>query len=182
MAKNIFSLLKPDKATNSAAEEAANDALPSSQEKMQEQFYRQLENHTPPAVDALNAQIVQAVNMANDTLATQAPAQVTVPKEMMLGQAGALAAQSGSAYFDSVSKLAIASKSVLLKDMTKSIAEENMKKAVEDAVGILVNDIMVSSAASIAAMTGALKPEAVQIATEQVNKSLELVNKLKSGG
>ncbi|WP_346195520.1 hypothetical protein [Chromobacterium piscinae] len=54
----------------------------------------------------------------------------------MITQASGLVAQAGANYFDGASKLALASKSVLLKNMTEKFAAEDIKGGVEDALGI----------------------------------------------
>ena len=45
---------------------------------------------------------------------------------MMITQASGLVAQSAAAYFDGASKMVLASKAMLLKDMTEKFAEQNL--------------------------------------------------------
>ena len=53
-----------------------------------------------PNTDALNSQIVQAVQLTNAETAAYAPSQIAVAPNMMIAQASGLVAQSAAAYFD----------------------------------------------------------------------------------
>ncbi|POZ63853.1 hypothetical protein C2I19_01330 [Chromobacterium alticapitis] len=122
--------------------------------------------------DALNSQIVQAVQLSNSETAAYAGNQIAVAPNMMITQAGGLVAQAGANYFDGASKLALASKSVLLKNMTEKFAKEDIKGGVEDALGILITDLLVGTAAAVAAAAGAMEGEAAHFALDKIDQSL----------
>lgn len=127
---------------------------------------------------ALNSQIVQAVQLTNSETAAYAASQTATAPNMMITQASGLVAQSGAGYFDSASKLAIASKSVLMKNMTEKLAQENIKGAAEDALGILITDLLVGTAAAVAAAAGAVEGEAAHFALDKIDQSLSKYNSL----
>ncbi|WP_434632577.1 hypothetical protein [Chromobacterium sp. CV08] len=139
---------------------------------MTEQMHAQQAGATPPATDALNSQIVQAVQFSNQETAAYAANQVAVPPNMMITQASGLVAQAAANYFDGASKLAMASKSVLLKDMTEKFAKEDLKGAAEDALGVLITDLLVGTAAAVAAAAGAIEGEAAHFALDKIDQSL----------
>ncbi|GHU44899.1 hypothetical protein AGMMS50289_14460 [Betaproteobacteria bacterium] len=126
-----------------------------------------------PETSALNRQIVEAVQFSNAETAAHANEQIAVPPDMMIGQASGLLAQSAANYFDGVSKLALASKAVLLKQMTENIAKQNIVQAGEDALGALVTDLLLGSAAAVAAASGAMEAESASFAIEKINHSIE---------
>ncbi|OHX15975.1 hypothetical protein BI343_17550 [Chromobacterium amazonense] len=128
--------------------------------------------------DALNSQIVQAVQLSNSETAAYAGNQIAVAPNMMITQAGGLVAQAGANYFDGASKLALASKSVLLKNMTEKFAAEDVKGGIEDALGILITDLLVGTAAAVAAAAGAMEGEAAHFALDKIDQSLEKYQKL----
>ena len=126
-----------------------------------------------PETGALNSQIVQAVQLSNKETAAYAASQIAVPPNMMITQASGLVAQSAANYFDGASKLALASKSVLLKNMTEKFAAEDIKGAAEDALGILITDLLVGTAAAVAAAAGAIEGEGASFALDKIDQSLE---------
>ncbi|MGQ5522743.1 hypothetical protein ACUHMQ_05710 [Chitinimonas sp. PSY-7] len=126
-----------------------------------------------PATDALNSQIVQAVQFSNSETAAYASNQVAIAPNMMITQAGGLVAQSAANYFDGASKLALASKSVLLKDMTAKFAKEDLKGAAEDALGVLITDLLMGTAAAVAAAAGAIEAESAHFALDKIDQSIE---------
>lgn len=128
---------------------------------------------TPPATDALNSQIVQAVQLTNAENAAYGPNQVALAPNMMITQASGLVAQSAAAYFDGASKMVLASKSVLLKDMTEKFAEQNLKGAAEDALGILITDLLMGTAAAVAAAAGAIEAESAHFSLDKIDQSIE---------
>ncbi|MGC0151385.1 hypothetical protein ACPRNU_02855 [Chromobacterium vaccinii] len=139
---------------------------------MTDQMRAQQAGAAPSATDALNSQIVQAVQFSNQETAAYAASQVAVPPNMMITQASGLVAQAAANYFDGASKLAMASKSVLLKDMTEKFAKEDLKGAAEDALGILITDLLVGTAAAVAAAAGAIEGEAAHFALDKIDQSL----------
>ncbi|HVE08657.1 MAG TPA: hypothetical protein VNE00_15500 [Paraburkholderia sp.] len=132
---------------------------------------------TGGSTDALNSQIVQSVQMSNSETAAYASSQIAIAPNMMITQASGLVAQSAANYFDGASKLALASKSVLLKNMTEKLVKEDLKGAAEDALGVLITDLLVGTAAAVAAAAGAIEGEAAHFALDKIDQS---INKYKS--
>ncbi|WP_321782288.1 hypothetical protein [Paraburkholderia sp. J94] len=130
-----------------------------------------------PATDALNSQIVQAVQLSNAETTAYASSQIAAGPNMMISQASGLVAQSAANYFDGASKLALASKSVLLKNMTEKLLQEDIKGAAEDALGVLITDLLVGTAAAVAAAAGAIEGESAHFALEKIDQS---INKYQS--
>ncbi|CAM2138337.1 hypothetical protein [Paraburkholderia tropica] len=130
-----------------------------------------------PATDALNSQIVQAVQLTNAETTAYASSQIAAGPNMMISQASGLVAQSAANYFDGASKLALASKSVLLKNMTEKLLQEDIKGAAEDALGVLITDLLVGTAAAVAAAAGAIEGESAHFALEKIDQS---INKYQS--
>ncbi|WIE50852.1 hypothetical protein [Pseudomonas sp. GM17] len=128
----------------------------------------------PPtgSTDALNSQIVEAVQFTNAQTFAYAPAQIAIAPDMMIGQAAGLVAQSAAGYFDGVSKLALAAQAVLLEQMTKNIVENQPEKAAEDALGALATDLLVGAAAAVAAAAGAMEAEAAGMAIDKIDQSI----------
>lgn len=125
-----------------------------------------------PATDALNGKIVQAVQLSNAENVGYAPSQIAIGPDMMISQASGLVAQSAAAYFDGVSKLALASQSVLLKKMTEELVAGNLEKAAEDALGALATDVMMAAAAAVAAAAGAIEAESASFAIDKIDQSI----------
>ncbi|MBB6367947.1 hypothetical protein FHR56_003112 [Xanthomonas sacchari] len=107
------------------------------------------------ARDALDSKIARRVQRSNAETMAYAPTQVEVGSNMLIRQAPGLVAQSAAVYFDGVSKTALASQSVLLKNL----AENRMEQAAEGALGVLATDMLVGAAAAVAAAAGALEAE-----------------------
>jgi hypothetical protein len=125
-----------------------------------------------PATGALNDQIVQAVQLSNAETIGYAPSQIAIGPNMMISQASGLIAQSSAAYFDGVSKLALASQGILLKQMTENLVKENIAGAAEDALGVLATDILLGAAAAVAAAAGALEAESASFAIDKIDQSI----------
>jgi hypothetical protein len=155
---------------------------PSSNELIRRHWAGSLGAQSEPETDALNTQIIQATRFANAETAAQAPAQIAIVPNLMISQASGLLAQSAASYFDGVSKLALASKSVLLKQMTENIAKQNIVQAGEDALGALVTDILVAAAAAVAASTGAMEAKSANFAIEQINQGIKSFSDLRRQG
>ncbi|MDR1648597.1 MAG: hypothetical protein LBR88_11315 [Zoogloeaceae bacterium] len=154
----------------------------SEQESIRQHWMQSLNVQDAPETDALNTQIVQAVRLANAETAAQAPTQIAVIPNLMISQASGLLAQSAASYFDGVSKVALASKSVLLKQMTENIAQKNILQAGEDALGALVTDLLVAAAAAVAASTGAMEAKSANFAIDQINQGIKSFNTLRQQG
>jgi len=134
---------------NTAVNSQITDAVTQTNVKVVANPLRTLSVHlaTPsatPSTDALNNQVVQAVQFTNSEPAAYAANQVAVAPKMMITQAGGLVAQSAANYFDG------ASKSVLLKNMAKKFAQLNIKGAAKDALGVLITNLLMGSVAAVA--------------------------------
>ncbi len=138
---------------------------------MTERLLAQASAASPPT-DALNSKIVQAVQLSNAENVGYAPSQIAIGPDMMISQASGLVAQSAAAYFDGVSKLALASQSVLLKKMTEELVAGNLEKAAEDALGALATDVMMAAAAAVAAAAGAIEAESASFAIDKIDQSI----------
>ncbi|WP_394539604.1 hypothetical protein PRJ39_02930 [Lysobacter enzymogenes] len=126
----------------------------------------------PPDTSALNTQIVQAVQFTNAETASYAPAQIATNADMMISQAAGLVAQSAAAYFDGVTKIALASQGVLMKQLTQDIVAGNVTNAAEDAIGILATDVFMGVAAAVAAAAGAMEAESAKFAIDAIDSSI----------
>jgi hypothetical protein len=133
-----------------------------------------------PVSPALNPQIVQAVQLSNAETTAYAPSQIAVGPDMMISQAAGLVAQSAAAYFDGVSKLALASQGVLLKDMTESLFNQQLVKAAEAAVGVLATEVLWGAAAAVAAAAGAMEAESASFAIDRIDQSISKYSDLLS--
>ena len=151
---------------------SAAAAQPSVMETMNAQLLKRAGTPSTDSTDALNSQIVQAVQFTNAQTFSYAPAQIAIAPDMMISQAAGLVAQSAAGYFDGVSKLALAAQAVLLKQMTENIVKENVKGAAEDALGVLATDLMVGAAAAVAAAAGAMEAEAASVAIDKIDASI----------
>jgi len=126
--------------------------------------------------EALNRQIVEAVNLLNAQLASHAPALAQLGSELLVRQASGLVAQSAASYFDGVTKLALASQGVLLRKMTESIIEDDLNAATESALGALNTHLLVGGAAAVAAASGVLDADGVNQALERIDQSIARFN------
>ncbi|PXV52293.1 hypothetical protein SAMN04487785_105352 [Dyella jiangningensis] len=130
------------------------------------------QNPTPPDTSALNQAVVQAVQLSNAETAGYAPSQIALGPDMMISQASGLVAQAAASYFDGVSKLVLASQSVLLKQMTQALAEQQLEQAAEDALGIVATDLLMGAAAAVAAAAGAMEAESASFAIDRIDQSI----------
>ncbi|TXH67357.1 MAG: hypothetical protein E6Q88_10720 [Lysobacteraceae bacterium] len=126
----------------------------------------------PPDSSELNQKIVQAVRTTNAETTAYAASQIAIGPNMMITQASGLVAQSAAAYFDGVSKLALASQAVLLKQMTQDFVEDKLPQAAEQALGVLATDILMGIAAAVAAAAGAMEAESASFAIDKIDQSI----------
>ncbi|WP_242412910.1 hypothetical protein, partial [Pseudomonas aeruginosa] len=89
-----------------------------------------------------------------------------------ISQASGLVAQSAASYFDGVSKIALASQAILLRQMTQNIAENKLAQAAEDALGALATDLLMGAAAAVAAAAGAIEAESASFAIDKIDQSI----------
>ena len=134
---------------------------------------------TPPT--NLNSQAWQAVQSTNAETAAYAATQIAVAPNMMITQASGLVAQSAAAYFDGISKLGLATQSVLLKQMAENVSSGDMKGAANDAMGALLTDLLVSAAAAVAASAGTIDADAASTAMTTIHQSLSSAKSLAAG-
>jgi hypothetical protein len=115
---------------------------------------------------------VQAVQFTNAETASYSPSQIATGPDMMISQAAGLVAQSAAVYFDGVTKIALASQGVLMKQMTQELVEGNVEQAAEDALGILATDIFMGAAAAVAAAAGAMEAASASFAIDRIDQSI----------
>lgn len=89
-----------------------------------------------------------------------------------------LVAHSAAAYFDGISKLALASQAVLLKKMTQDLTDQAPNNAAEDALGILATDLFMNAAAAVAAAAGAMEAESAGFAIDKIDQSIAKYSEL----
>ncbi|MBP5073019.1 hypothetical protein HUS84_03175 [Pseudomonas chlororaphis] len=167
----------PKAADLKAASDSPSPATPAKpsrmvMDRMNEHMLAQAAAPPTSSTNALNSQIVEAVQFTNAQTFTYAPAQIAIAPDMMISQAAGLVAQSAAGYFDGVSKLALAAQAVLLQQMTQNIIDEKLPQAAEDALGALATDLLVGAAAAVAAAAGAMEAEAAGVAIDKIDESI----------
>lgn len=115
---------------------------------------------------------LQTVQAINAEAASYATTQIAVGPNMMITQAGGLVAQAAANYFEASTSLAIAGKSVLMKDLAQKTIDENERGMAMDAVGLLLTDLFVATAALVAGAAEAIEGEAASIALDKIDESL----------
>ncbi|MPV57498.1 hypothetical protein CFB46_30880 [Burkholderia sp. HI2761] len=128
----------------------------------------QIAGATGAATSAL--QTVQAINAEAASYATT---QIAVGPNMLITQAGGMVAQAAANYFEASTSLAIAGKSVLMKDLAQKTIDEDVKGMAMDAVGLLLTDLFVATAAVVAGAAEAIEGEAASIALDRIDESLQ---------
>ncbi|MBB5874904.1 hypothetical protein [Xanthomonas sp. 3498] len=121
-----------------------------------------------PACDALDSKIARDVQRSDAETMAYAQSQVEVGSNMLIRQAPGLVAQSAAVYFDGVSKTALASQGVLLKNL----AENKPEQAAEDVLDVLVSDALVGTAAAVATVASALEDESAGFAIDTIDQSI----------
>ncbi|NTZ86501.1 hypothetical protein FCJ61_26730 [Burkholderia metallica] len=128
----------------------------------------QIAGATGAAPSALKT--VQAINAEAASYATT---QISVGPNMMITQAGGMVAQAAANYFEASTSLAIAGKSVLMKDLAQKTIDEDVKGMAMDAVGLLLTDLFVTTAAVVAGAAEAIEGEAASVALDRIDESLQ---------
>jgi len=103
---------------------------------------------------------------------TEAAARAIASLDQVSGDAAGQVAQSAADYFDSVSQLALASHSVLLKRLSEEMVQQHTAQAAEDALGLLASDVLASAAAAVAAAAGAIEAESASFAIDRIDQSI----------
>ncbi|MCA7973567.1 hypothetical protein LGM42_27250 [Burkholderia sp. AU39826] len=116
---------------------------------------------------------LQTVQAINAEAASYATTQIAVGPNMMITQAGGMVAQAAANYFEATTSLAIAGKSVLMKDLAQKTIDENVKGMAMDAVGLLLTDLFVATAAIVAGAAEAIEGEAASVALDKIDESLQ---------
>ncbi|WP_230957161.1 hypothetical protein [Burkholderia cepacia] len=116
---------------------------------------------------------LQTVQAINAEAASYATTQIAVGPNMMITQAGGMVAQAAANYFEASTSLAIAGKSVLMKDLAQKTIDENVRGMAMDAVGLLLTDLFVATAAVVAGAAEAIEGEAASIALDKIDESLQ---------
>ncbi|ALX17109.1 hypothetical protein P350_36520 [Burkholderia cepacia JBK9] len=116
---------------------------------------------------------LQTVQAINAEAASYATTQIAVGPNMMITQAGGMVAQAAANYFEATTSLAIAGKSVLMKDLAQKTVDENVPGMAMDAVGLLLTDLFVATAAIVAGAAEAIEGEAASVALEKIDESLQ---------
>ncbi|QVN23512.1 hypothetical protein [Burkholderia pyrrocinia] len=116
---------------------------------------------------------LQTVQAINAEAASYATTQIAVGPNMMITQAGGLVAQAAANYFEASTSLAIAGKSVLMKDLAQKTIDENVPGMAMDAMGLLLTDLFVATAAIVAGAAEAIEGEAASIALDKIDESLQ---------
>jgi len=116
---------------------------------------------------------LQTVQAINAEAASYATTQIAVGPNMMITQAGGMVAQAAANYFEATTSLAIAGKSVLMKDLAQKTIDEDIKGMAMDAVGLLLTDLFVATAAVVAGAAEAIEGEAASVALDRIDESLQ---------
>jgi hypothetical protein len=116
---------------------------------------------------------LQTVQAINAEAASYATTQIAVGPNMMITQAGGMVAQAAANYFEATTSLAIAGKSVLMKDLAQKTVDENVRGMAMDAVGLLLTDLFVATAAIVAGAAEAIEGEAASVALDRIDESLQ---------
>ncbi|ALN64484.1 hypothetical protein GLA29479_3631 [Lysobacter antibioticus] len=103
---------------------------------------------------------------------TDAAEQALASLHQVSGDAAGLVAQSAAAYFDGVSKIALASQGVLMKQTTQGLVEQSIEQSAEDALGLLATDLLMGAAAAVAAAAGAMEAESARFAIDRIDQSI----------
>ncbi|MDR6498382.1 hypothetical protein J2785_001526 [Burkholderia ambifaria] len=127
-------------------------------------------NQIAGAAGGSSLQTVQAINAEAASYATT---QIAVGPNMMITQAGGMVAQAAANYFEASTSLAIAGKSVLMKDLAQKTIDENVPGMAMDAMGLLLTDLFVATAAIVAGAAEAIEGEAASVALDKIDESLQ---------
>ncbi|GEM_PF-3928191 len=137
---------------------------------------------TATGASGMNAQVLAALEASNNAAVQNMPAMIAGAADSMISQAAGLAAQSSASYFDSMSKVVLASQSVLLKQLTENVVEGNVKPAVIDAVGIIATEVLLAGAMAVAAAGGAMEAESVSFSIDKMDTALGKLNQAVENG
>lgn len=116
---------------------------------------------------------LQTVQAINAEAASYASTQIAVGPNMMITQAGGMVAQAAANDFEASTSLAIAGKSVLMKDLAQKTVDENVPGMAMDAMGLLLTDLFVATAALVAGAAEAIEGETASIALDKIDESLQ---------
>ncbi|WP_323122726.1 hypothetical protein [Burkholderia alba] len=115
---------------------------------------------------------LQTVQAINAEAAAYATTQIAIGPNMMITQAGGMVAQAAANYFEASTSLAIAGKGVLMRDLAQKTIDEDERGMAMDAIGLLLTDLFVATAAMVAGAAEAIEGEAASFALEKIDESL----------
>ncbi|NDW44605.1 hypothetical protein G0P99_06520 [Ruegeria sp. PrR005] len=127
----------------------------------------------PADTSALDPAVVQSVEFQNQEIKDYAPTMIVTPPDQMIGQAAGLAAQSAAQYFDGVTKLVMASQSVMLKKMSEDLVAGNIATAAEDGLIIAETELLLAGAMAVAAAGGAMEAASASFGISKINESVQ---------
>ncbi|WP_230981823.1 hypothetical protein [Ruegeria pomeroyi] len=127
----------------------------------------------PVDTSALDPAVVQSVEFQNQEIKDYAPTMIVTPPDQMIGQAAGLAAQSAAQYFDSVTKLVMASQSVMLKKMSEDLVAGEIATAAEDGLIIAETELLLAGAMAVAAAGGAMEAASASFGISKINESVQ---------
>ncbi|MGO1073780.1 RebB family R body protein [Lysobacter sp. CA199] len=131
---------------------------------------------------SIPAHFTDAQTQANTKEAAEAAIEALESLYAVSPGAAGLVAHSATAYFDGITKLALVSQAILLKEMAHDLADTNPHEAAEDALGALATDIFMGAAAAIAAAAGALEAASADFAVDRIDQSIAKYSELRRKG
>lgn len=126
-----------------------------------------------PVAAVLSAAMVKSVEFQNQEAKDFAPTMIVTPPDQMIGQAAGLAAQASAQYFDSMTKIIMASQSVMLKKMAENVAAGEIVQAAEDGLVIAETELLLAAAMAVAAAGGAMEAESASFGISKINESVQ---------
>lgn len=141
---------------------------------------------------SIHARFADAQTQAKTKEAAEAALQALESLHTVSAEAAGLVAHSAAVYFDGITKLALASRAILLKQTTGHLANKaispgqttqdlvnaNLEQAAEDALGILATDILMSAAAAVAAAAAAMEAQSASFAIDRIDDSISRYSNL----
>lgn len=124
-------------------------------EMSQEQLATVTQGQATQTYPNLPAQSVGTVDLSTTLALGAAPQTLNAGAQAMIEQAHGLTAEASAAYFDGISKVILASQSVMARQMTQNVVAEDYKDAANDALMIAISNILLHSSLTVAAAGGA---------------------------
>jgi hypothetical protein len=135
---------------------------------------------------SIDARFADAQTQTKTKQAAEASLQALESLRAVSPEAAGLVAHSAAVYFDGITRLALASRAILLKQAsgdsankavspkqtTQDLVNANLEQAAEDALGILATDILMSAAAAVAAAAAAMEAQSASFAIDRIDDSI----------